>query len=230
MSDITAYAPRLSLLSLTMAVPCRFFGVLLLFLGLMAGACSQTPSRTSPSPDAPPASPGPATIADTSALPALADSLIGLIAQQRWDTLARFVHPELGLRFSPYGYVDSSDVVFAPANVASLDALQEPRTWGRYDGSGKPIRMSFADYYARFVYDRPYREARQGAVNEQVGTGNTINNIPAFFGTKAAFVEYHVPGSEQYSGMDWRSLRLVFLPDEDGRWRLAGLVHGEWTI
>lgn len=213
-----------------MISPLRSYFAILLLLAFAAAACSPTPSHTStPSGEtSAPATASPA--ADTSALPALADSLVGLVAQQRWDTLARFVHPEQGLRFSPYGYVDSSDVVLTPASVATLNASTEPRLWGRYDGSGKPIRMPFDEYYERFVYDRRYREAIRGSVNEQLGTGNTINNLPAFFGGNAAFIEYHVRGSEEYSGMDWRSLRLVFLPDAEGRWRLVGLVHDEWTI
>jgi hypothetical protein len=213
-----------------MTAPRSPLSVLLLSLALIAAACSRPPSHSSTPSDASSSSSTPAAVADTSALPVLADSLIALIAAQEWDTLARSVHTERGLYFSPYGFVDSNVVALAPASVATLDASQAPRTWGHYDGTGKPIRMPFADYYARFVYDRSYRGATQGAVNEQLGTGNTINNIPAFFGPEAAFVEYHVPGSEQYSGMDWRSLRLVFLPDEEGRWRLVGLVHDEWTI
>jgi hypothetical protein len=198
----------------------------------LVAACQPDPSRA-PAPAAGSSPPSEATTAaapDTAALPALADSLIGLIAQQRWDTLARFVHPERGLRLSPYGYVDSSDVVLSPASVAALDASSKTRLWGRFDGSGKPIRMPFERYYERFVYDRPFRTARQGSVNEQLGTGNTINNIPAFFGPGATYVEYYAAGSDEYSGMDWRSLRLVFLPGDEGRWRLVGLVHDEWTI
>ena len=43
------------------------------------------------------------------------------------------------------------------------------------------------------------------------------------------FVEYHDPGEDpQYEGMDWRSLRLVMVPDGED-WRLVGVVHAEWT-
>lgn len=201
---------------------------LLLTMLLCWGCQPSPPPTTSPQPDSAVVASRDA-LPDTSALPALADSLLGLIAEQRWDALARSVHPERGLRVSPYGFVDSSDVILPPAIVSTLSTSTQPRLWGRHDGSGKPIRMTFEQYYERFLYDRPYRDAQQGAVNERIGSGNTINNVPAFFGPQAAFVEYHVPGTEEYSGMDWRSLRLVFLP-EDGTWHLAGLVHDEWTI
>jgi hypothetical protein len=43
-------------------------------------------------------------------------------------------------------------------------------------------------------------------------------------------MEYHFSGFEaQYEGMDWESLRLVFI-QEDSTWYLVGIVHDEWTI
>jgi hypothetical protein len=42
-------------------------------------------------------------------------------------------------------------------------------------------------------------------------------------------VEYHFTGFEpDYGGLDWRSLRLVFMQDGD-EWFLIGIVHDEWT-
>lgn len=199
----------------------------LLLIALVSWGC-QPPPPSSPRADAA-VTDSQRGAPDTTALPTLADSLLALIAEQRWDALAPSVHSKRGLRVSPYGFVDSSDVVLSPATVSTLNTASASRLWGRYDGSGKPIRMPFTQYYERFIYDRPYRDGQRGTVNERIGRGNTINNIPAFFGPEAAFIEYHVPGTDRYSGMDWRSLRLVFLP-ENGSWRLAGLVHDEWTI
>jgi hypothetical protein len=43
-------------------------------------------------------------------------------------------------------------------------------------------------------------------------------------------IEYYFSGFDpQYGGMDWRSLRLVFIKDSNN-WYLAAIVHGEWTI
>jgi hypothetical protein len=43
-------------------------------------------------------------------------------------------------------------------------------------------------------------------------------------------VEYHFSGFvEDYGGMDWVSLRLVFI-EEEGSWFLVGIVHDQWTI
>jgi hypothetical protein len=101
-------------------------------------------------------------------------------------------------------------------------------TWGVYDGSGEPINLTFEAYYEEFVYSADFAEAEQVAVNERLGQGNTINNIQEFF-PQSSFVEYYLPGSEEFGGMDWESLRLVFVEDGD-TWLLVGIVHDEWTI
>ena len=63
----------------------------------------------------------------------------------------------------------------------------------------------------------------------RIGQGNSLNNIREFY-PGSYFVEYHFSGFDpQYAGMDWQSLRLVFL-EEDGVWLLVGIVHDQWTI
>jgi len=144
--------------------------------------------------------------------------------------LAEMVHPEKGLRFSPYAYVQmDKDLFFGrEALRTSLDS-QEVHIWGAWDGSGKPITMTFREYYQRFIYDHDYLQARQVGVNEFIGRGNTINNaLEAYPG--ATIIEYHFPGFDpKYDGMDWCSLRLV-MEEYEGRWCLVGIIHAEWTI
>lgn len=74
--------------------------------------------------------------------------------------LAQFVHPVKGSRFSPYASKDTTDVVMTASQL--VGALQNPakRVWGADDGSGDPIRLSFARYYHKFVYDRGFRSAQ----------------------------------------------------------------------
>jgi hypothetical protein len=65
--------------------------------------------------------------------------------------------------------------------------------------------------------------------NIVIGKGNTLENIHEVY-PDGVFVEFHFTGfNEQYDGMDWKSLRLVFEQD-GGSWRLVGIVHDQWTI
>jgi len=158
-----------------------------------------------------------------------AAQVINALAVKDMAALVEIVHPEMGLRFSPYGFVREEHQVFMPGELASLVGSDQVYTWGAYDGTGDPIELTFDDYYQEFVYSSNFTNPEQMAVNERLGQGNTINNIGEFY-PGSSFVEYHFSAfDEEYEGMDWESLRLVFV-EEDGSWWLVGIVHDEWTI
>jgi len=145
------------------------------------------------------------------------------------DRLADFVHPSLGVRFSPYSYISDNDLVFQKAAIPSLMRSPATYTWGTYlNGSGTPIELKIKDYYPLFVYSADFANPDQLAVNQSIGQGNTINNLTEYY-PGAEFVEYHFTGFDsQYEGKDWQSLRLVFL-NQDGKLYLIGIVHAQWT-
>jgi len=146
-----------------------------------------------------------------------------------YSRLEGIIHPQICLRFSPYPYLQPSDQTFCPDQLSQLKGTSTLYTWGRYDGSGKPIELTFDDYHQRFVYDQDYYQPEIVGLNQEVSSGNAINNIPEIY-PDGLFVEYYFSGFDpQYGGMDWRSLRMVFVQENDV-WYLVALVHGEWTI
>lgn len=157
-------------------------------------------------------------------------TVITLLENDDMTGLAPYVHPTLGLRFSPYGYVDLATAqVFTAAQIPGLLADSTVYTWGSYDGSGDPIQLTPAAYYAEFVYDEDYANPHMIGNNTVIGTGNTLINTVTVYPT-ASFVEFHFTGFDpQYSGMDWSSLRLIF-ENVGGNWLLIGIVHDAWTI
>ena len=162
-------------------------------------------------------------------LTATAEQVIAALAQKDMEKLAEFVHPDMGVRFSPYAFVREEHQVFMPEELPPLVGSEEVYTWGAYDGTGDPIELTFDGYYEEFVYSADFANPEQMAVDERLGQGNSINNIGEFY-PGASFVEYHFSGfEEEYEGMDWESLRLVFVA-EDSAWWLVGVVHDEWTI
>lgn len=147
--------------------------------------------------------------------------------------LSKLVHPRKGLRFSPYHSVNleqAGDLVFTRSQIKSLMISKKRYLWGEEDGSGDPIRLTFAAYYRRFVYDHDYSRAKEVTYNSAtLSSGNLINNIRESY-PSAIIVEYHFSGfEEKYGGMDWKSLWLVF-EKQGNEWYLVGIVHGEWTI
>ncbi|HMB93567.1 MAG TPA: hypothetical protein VKP65_22125 [Rhodothermales bacterium] len=213
--------------------------ILLVLLCLMA--CAERPADAvladetdslATSPDAARVLPDTAATAlpSTATLAVTADSVVAALADSNWTKLASYVHPEHGVRFVPYSYVDSSAQVFTRAQIPRLGGGSQTYLWGNYDGTGDPIELTFGDYYNEFIYDKAYRQAPQGDPNEQLGSGNSLNNIADFYaGRDVSFVEYYVPGTDEYNGMNWGSLRLVF-EQEDNAWYLVAIIHDEWTI
>lgn len=158
-----------------------------------------------------------------------AERIIHALAEKDLETIAAFVHPEQGVRFSPYTYVEETHQVFMPAELSGLAGSQQIYLWGSYDGTGDPIELTFDDYFQSFVYSADFANPEAMAVNEELGYSSMINNIADFY-PGSVFVEYHFSGfEEQYAGMDWVSLRLVFI-QEEGIWFLVGIVHDQWTI
>jgi hypothetical protein len=147
-----------------------------------------------------------------------------------WELLAKVVHTEKGVRFSPYSYIDAkNDLVFTAAQVRNFGRDEQQYLWGAYDGKGDPIRLTAVKYFATFVYNHDFILAPKVSYNRIIGRGNTTNNqTEAYPG--AIIVEYHFPGFEsKYEGMDWQSLRLIF-EMKDGIAYLVGISHDQWTI
>jgi hypothetical protein len=145
--------------------------------------------------------------------------------------LASLVHPDKGVRFTPYGFVRAdSDVVISREQAAGLFADTTIRMWGHADGSGEPLRWPFSRYYDRYVYDADFAAAPVVRYNQAPAhSGNTPVTIERSY-PGAQSVEFHFPLIEaKYDGMDWRSLWLVF-ERHSGEWMLTGIVHGSWTI
>lgn len=159
-----------------------------------------------------------------------AEKVLMALKNKDGEALASFAHPTKGVRFSPYGHISiSNDIRLLPSEIEEAFTSIEKRTWGAYDGSGEPITLTFSDYAQRFVYDQDFLNAPQKATDEILGTGNTLINIAEVY-PSATFIEYHFPGFDpQYSGIDWKSLRLVFEKMDTG-WYLVGIIHDQWTI
>ena len=160
---------------------------------------------------------------------ACAAQIIMALKHEDLETLASLVHPDKGVRFSPYTYVRAEDLVFSADRISDFFADQTIYTWGVFDGSGEPIEFTPREYYDRFIYDADFARPHVVGFNETIAMGNTINNIAEEY-PQAVTIEYHFEGFDpEFVGLDWRSLRLV-LEKEEGACYLVGIVHDEWTI
>jgi hypothetical protein len=204
----------------------RWLSVLLAAVLLVGCTWGGTKPDPKPEPETPPKTPAEVE----KVLGARAREVVGFLKAKDVDRLAGVIHPEKGVRFSPYRHVDTAkDLVFGPQ--ALKDAWNNKRLyqWGSYDGSGEPINLGVQDYFARFVYDVDFSAAPQIGWGQSIGQGNTVDNWKEVY-PNGIMVEFHYPQIDpKFEGKDWRSLRLVF-EKKGSDWLLVGIIHAQWTI
>lgn len=152
-----------------------------------------------------------------------------LLAYQNYAAIAPLIHPTRGVRFSMYAYVDpKSDKVFSRAQFEQyLKASKIKFTWGQQDGTGDLYITPLPTYLQAWVNGNKYK-AIAPTLNEFQGFGNSLNNLTEIY-PNADFVEFYDAGTERYSGMDWRALRLVF-EEYKGKRYLIAIINDQWTI
>ena len=151
------------------------------------------------------------------------------LATKRYADLIDDIHPTRGVRFSMYAYIrPESDKVFSRAQFAQY--LQQSKirfTWGDLDGAGELFIMPLPTYLDTWVNGSKFNDARI-TVNKFESRGNMINNIKDIY-PYSDIVDFYHKGSEQYNGMDWRGMRLVF-DDYQGKRYLVAIVNDQWTV
>ncbi len=167
-----------------------------------------------------------------SAVLKVTEKILTLIKNVDYLELGNYFHPVEGVRFSPYGYIDTTtDIIFSQIYFKDLFSNTKPGyyIWGYYDGSGDTINLPIYKYFEKFVYDADFLHAEKTSLNQCLGGGNSQNNILVIY-DGLPFTESYFSGfDKKYGGMDWRALRLVF-KEYEGKYYLVGIIHDEWTI
>jgi len=167
---------------------------------------------------------------DTLSLADYSKQILQLLKNKRYSELQSHIHPEKGLRFSPYGYINvESDVHIQAGELPALVAKKDSTQWGSFDGTGESIKLTFPEYAATFIYDVDFLKAEKLSINQSLSSGNTLNNLKEVY-PQAEYTESYFSGFEKkYQGMDWKALRLVY-EKYHGKYYLVGIVHDQWTI
>ncbi len=162
------------------------------------------------------------------ALKKVNEDIIQTLKDQDFKKFAEFIHPEKGVRFSMYAFVNpKEDKLLSKADFIRYQPTRTLFTWGRMDGSGDLYRATIHDYLTDWVYSKDFATA-QVSLNAFQGKGNSLNNVKEIY-PNADFTENFIKGSEANSGMDWKCLRLVF-EEFQGTYYLIGVVNDQWTI
>ncbi len=161
-------------------------------------------------------------------LKTLNSEILSALKSNEIEKLSKFIHPEKGIRFSMYGYVQpNTDKYFTKEEFIKYAPTNIKFTWGEKDGTGDQLVLSIKDYLNQWVFKRDFTSAEYYQ-NSFKGGGNSINNLKEIY-PKTDFTENYIPGSEKYGGIDWNSLRFVF-EELYGTYYLVAVINDEWTV
>ncbi|MGB8000763.1 MAG: hypothetical protein WCF60_11835 [Anaerobacillus sp.] len=151
--------------------------------------------------------------------------VVNVMKDKVMGKLADYVHPKKGVLFSPYGTIDKKRAqVLMPPLIIDFLAHSRQLEWG-VDPGGKPIRLNSQSYFNNYVYDAEYGETNFVTFDGIHDETNRIQNLEEIF-PQAHYVEFFVSGTEEFQGMDWKSLVLVF-SEYGGEPYLVGIIHDQ---
>ena len=158
----------------------------------------------------------------------LNDEILETLKNRDIAAFAQFIHPEKGVLFSMYGYIDpETNKHFSRADFKRYSNTNTKFTWGAKDGTGQALVLSIQDYLTTWVFKKDF-SAAEYYYNVFKGSGNSLNNLKSIY-PDAIFTENYIAGTEEYGGMDWNSLRFVFEKFE-GNYYLVAVVNDQWTV
>ena len=146
--------------------------------------------------------------------------------------LAAIVHPDKGLRMSPFAYFEDSGILLSAGILRSLrpgDVIN----FGYVDLSGEEIVLTLHGFLGGMFDNRDFINAPQIGVNTVFQNSISVMNIDKYY-PAASFIEFYFPSTDvEPDGTDWsndwESVRLVF-EKAGGQWMLVGVTKDGWEI
>jgi len=165
---------------------------------------------------------------DAVALEQQANEILEALNNRDMEILASNVHSQKGIQFSPYYSVSDSTVTFQQNEVSVLLSDSETYLWG-YGEANTEIRLTPAGYFEEYLQVERFFEADEVFVDAPNTELDPSNYLKSVF-PDAKIVEFYHAGTEQYSGLDYRSLNLVFEQDNaTSDWKLVAIIDNLFT-
>jgi len=156
------------------------------------------------------------------------DQILQALKSKDYKTFTSYIHPEKGITFSMYGFVDpKEDHHFTKEDFEKYQPTKTVFSWGAQDGSGDPYKSTINDYLSKWVFSKDFTTSHY-SLNTFQGKGNSLNNLKEIYPGKD-FTENFIKGTEENGKMDWKTLRFVF-EEFQGKQYLVAVVNDQWTI
>jgi len=157
------------------------------------------------------------------------NNIIDLLDQKNYYDFASQFHPTKGCRFVPYTFGTDDDQIFNGSRFNKKFETEEKLNWGLADGSGEPILISLPNYLNEWVYDFDFKnKTTEVHIDEDLAFSNTLNNMSELY-PNAKVIEFYNEGTDEFTGMDWKSL-IFYAEKVENTYYLVAVVHNEWTI
>ncbi|WP_078556336.1 hypothetical protein [Bacillus alkalicellulosilyticus] len=156
-----------------------------------------------------------------------AKEILQVLHNRDMEQLASFVHKDKGLLFAPEAYIADYSMIFPQSQVARLLEDQTEYVWGLQEANSE-IKLTPENYFNERIQPERFLDSDEVNLDPNVPSGERSTNIKDYF-PESKVVEFHYAGTEQYEGMDWRSLHLVFEKNEQAVWDLVAIVNGLWA-
>ena len=156
--------------------------------------------------------------------------IIILLNQRNYTQLANYIHPEKGVRFTPYSESKATDQLLTKEEFLDNIKTDPTLNWGYYanpdNPEGFPIELTLNEYLETFVYQGDYINSDVIGYNERV-------NHHFFFLPEFEHIEYkdsivveHFIDDDSY---DFLSIKIVYQKYEES-WYIVAFINNEWTI
>jgi hypothetical protein len=140
------------------------------------------------------------------------------------DLLSSYVHSEKGLFLSLYYYLDQFAVVFEKDEVPKLLEDDTEYLWG-YGEANMELLYTPKGYMDRFLKPDTFLNQNNAFFDSQTKRSDDLNgHIKAAF-PESKIVEFYK--DTRYE--DWKSVYLVFEPNDQSIWELVAIISNEWT-
>lgn len=147
------------------------------------------------------------------------------IKDKNFKKLAEMVHPTKHLRVSHTSEIQiNSETLIKKEQLESLSSDETKYTWGITDGQGQLIKLTFNEFYEKYIYDVDYATEAEITYNKYTQRPNQNNNNVYQIFNSGIVVEYFYKGSEENDYTDWKSLYLCF-ENYENTWYLSGIIH-----
>ncbi len=156
-----------------------------------------------------------------------ANEIVLAIKNKDMVKLSTFIHPNKGVRFSPSVYVEvKTALIFSATQIRNLLSEKTKYIWGVNEAG--TIKLTFSEYFNRFIYDRDYVNAKNISYSGVGFCGPIGYNLREIY-PEAIFVGYQSPKFVVSPEFNCKHLGLVF-EEKNDIWYLVGIVHGDHEI